>query len=147
MTAWEAFVANQQRLSKPTALAAVSSPKRLNVDLQPYQTVQASERADILNIGGFSDCVFARVSAFLADNNSNSSLKSKRSNCKRELDSCPTAVYLKLRHPRVAFPARGCCYLRNRSAWKLTGKHSPEELQVPNIKQFILNQHDIKMRK
>jgi hypothetical protein len=41
----------------------------LNIDLQPYQTVQACERSDILIIGGFSDAVFARVSAFLTDNN------------------------------------------------------------------------------
>jgi hypothetical protein len=39
------------------------------IDLQPYQTVQASERAHIMNNGGFSDAVFARVSAFLADYN------------------------------------------------------------------------------
>jgi hypothetical protein len=36
------------------------SPKFINIDLQPYQTVQAYERADIMNIGGFSDAVFAR---------------------------------------------------------------------------------------
>ena len=36
---------------------------------QPYQTVQACERADIMNIGGFSDSVFNVISAFLADNN------------------------------------------------------------------------------
>ncbi len=35
----------------------------------PYQTVQACERADIMNIGGFSDAVFNVISAFLADNN------------------------------------------------------------------------------
>jgi 60 kDa SS-A/Ro ribonucleoprotein len=69
MTAWEAFVANQQRLSNLTALAAVSSPKLVNIDLQPYQTVQACERTDILNIGGFSDSVFNVISGFLADNN------------------------------------------------------------------------------
>jgi 60 kDa SS-A/Ro ribonucleoprotein len=69
MTAWEAFVANQRRLSEPTALAAGSSPKLVNIDLQPYQTVQACERADIMNIGGFSDSVFNVITAFLADNN------------------------------------------------------------------------------
>lgn len=31
--------------------------------------MQAYERADIMNIGGFSDSVFACVSAFVADNN------------------------------------------------------------------------------
>jgi 60 kDa SS-A/Ro ribonucleoprotein len=72
MTAWKAFVANQRKLATqllPTALAAVSSPKLINIDLQPYQTVQACEQADILNIGGFSDSVFNVISAFLADNN------------------------------------------------------------------------------
>ena len=64
MTAWEAFVANQQKLAGKEA-----SPKLINIDLQPYQTVQACERADIMNIGGFSDAVFNVISAFLADNN------------------------------------------------------------------------------
>jgi 60 kDa SS-A/Ro ribonucleoprotein len=69
MTAWEAFVANQRKLNvSGTALAADFSPKLINIDLQPYQTVQACERADIMNIGGFSDSVFNVISAFLADN-------------------------------------------------------------------------------
>jgi len=74
MTAWETFVANQRKLAgrqtvEPTALAASSSPKLVCIDIQPYQTTQACERADILNIGGFSDSVFNVISAFLADNN------------------------------------------------------------------------------
>ena len=64
MTAWEAFVANQRKLAGKEA-----NPKLVNIDLQPYQTVQACERADIMNIGGFSDAVFTVISAFLADNN------------------------------------------------------------------------------
>jgi len=64
MTAWEAFVANQRKLAGKEA-----SPKLVCIDLQPYQTVQACERADIMNIGGFSDAVFNVISAFLADNN------------------------------------------------------------------------------
>src|ERR1700690_3100063 len=36
------------------------------LDLQPNQTTQAAERADILNIGGFSDQVFEVISAFAA---------------------------------------------------------------------------------
>ena len=63
MTAWEVFSSNQRKLSGGTA-----SPKLINIDLQPYQTVQACERADIMNIGGFSDSVFNVISAFLADN-------------------------------------------------------------------------------
>jgi len=63
MTAWEAFVANQRKLAGKDA-----APKLVNIDLQPYQTVQACERADIMNIGGFSDAVFNVISAFLADN-------------------------------------------------------------------------------
>jgi 60 kDa SS-A/Ro ribonucleoprotein len=34
------------------------------IDIQPYGTVQAKEREDILNIGGFSDSVFKLVSDF-----------------------------------------------------------------------------------
>jgi 60 kDa SS-A/Ro ribonucleoprotein len=36
------------------------------LDLQPNQTTQACERADILNIGGFSDRVFDVIAAFAA---------------------------------------------------------------------------------
>lgn len=64
MTAWKAFVANQHKLAGKEA-----NPKLVNIDLQPYQTVQACERNDIMNIGGFSDAVFNVISAFLADNN------------------------------------------------------------------------------
>ncbi len=64
MTAWEAFVANQRKLAGKEA-----NPKLVCIDLQPYQTVQACERADIMNIGGFSDSVFNVISAFLAHNN------------------------------------------------------------------------------
>jgi 60 kDa SS-A/Ro ribonucleoprotein len=64
MTAWEAFVANQRKLADKEA-----NPKLVCIDLQPYQTVQACERVDILNIGGFSDSVFNVISAFLAANN------------------------------------------------------------------------------
>jgi 60 kDa SS-A/Ro ribonucleoprotein len=34
------------------------------LDVQPNQTTQAAERAEILNIGGFSDQVFEVISAF-----------------------------------------------------------------------------------
>jgi len=64
MTAWDAFVAHQRKLGGKEA-----NPKLVCIDLQPYQTVQACERADIMNIGGFSDSVFNVISAFLADNN------------------------------------------------------------------------------
>jgi 60 kDa SS-A/Ro ribonucleoprotein len=70
MMAWEAFVANQRMLDvSGKAIAAGTSPKLVNIDLQPYQTVQACERADIMNIGGFSDAVFHVISAFLTDSN------------------------------------------------------------------------------
>jgi 60 kDa SS-A/Ro ribonucleoprotein len=36
------------------------------LDVQPNQTTQAAERADVLNIGGFSDQVFEVISAFAA---------------------------------------------------------------------------------
>ena len=38
------------------------------IDIQPYPTVQAKERHDILNIGGFSDHVFALVAEFASGN-------------------------------------------------------------------------------
>ncbi|MEZ6094246.1 MAG: TROVE domain-containing protein [Pirellulaceae bacterium] len=62
MTAWEAFVSNQRKLAESRI-----DPKLICIDLQPYQTVQACERADIMNIGGFSDAVFKVISAFLSD--------------------------------------------------------------------------------
>ena len=40
--------------------------KLVCIDLQPYATSQAPERADILNIGGFSDAVFELLAAFAA---------------------------------------------------------------------------------
>jgi 60 kDa SS-A/Ro ribonucleoprotein len=64
MTAWETFVAHHRKLA-----GSAADPKLVCIDLQPYQTVQACERADIMNIGGFSDAVFNVISAFLADNN------------------------------------------------------------------------------
>jgi 60 kDa SS-A/Ro ribonucleoprotein len=63
MSAWENFIANERKLSGKKA-----KPKLVCIDLQPHQTVQAYERDDIMNIGGFSDSVFNVVSAFL-DNN------------------------------------------------------------------------------
>ena len=47
MTAWEAFVADQRKLAGKEA-----NPKLVCIDLQPYQTVQACERADIISAGG-----------------------------------------------------------------------------------------------
>ncbi len=38
--------------------------KLVCIDLQPYATTQAMERADILNVGGFSDAVFKQVDRF-----------------------------------------------------------------------------------
>ena len=41
--------------------------KLVCIDVQPYATSQAPERADILNVGGFSDSVFDVIAAFVAD--------------------------------------------------------------------------------
>lgn len=38
--------------------------KLVLIDLQPYATTQVQTRADVLNVGGFSDAVFEVVSAF-----------------------------------------------------------------------------------
>lgn len=62
MTEWQQFVKNQLRLQG----AAMIGPKLICIDLQPYTTSQAPDRADILNIGGFSDAVFSVVASFLA---------------------------------------------------------------------------------
>jgi 60 kDa SS-A/Ro ribonucleoprotein len=61
MTAWEDFRARERRLSGSL------HPKLICIDLQPFTTVQAPERPDILNIGGFSDAVFQVISAFMED--------------------------------------------------------------------------------
>jgi 60 kDa SS-A/Ro ribonucleoprotein len=42
------------------------SARLVCIDLQPGATTQAAERHDILNVGGFSDAVFALVSRFAA---------------------------------------------------------------------------------
>jgi 60 kDa SS-A/Ro ribonucleoprotein len=52
MKEWAAF---KQR--NPTA-------RMVCIDIQPYGTVQAKEREDILNIGGFSDQVFDVIAEF-----------------------------------------------------------------------------------
>ncbi|HJU91322.1 MAG TPA: hypothetical protein VJ656_00190 [Pyrinomonadaceae bacterium] len=41
-----------------------SGAKMVCIDIQPYATVQAKEREDILNIGGFSDQVFDVIAEF-----------------------------------------------------------------------------------
>ena len=40
--------------------------KLVCIDIAPYATTQAKERADVLNIGGFSDSVFEQIAAFSA---------------------------------------------------------------------------------
>jgi len=48
-----------------TAFKQRNSNARLAcIDVQPYRTVQAIEREDILNVGGFSDQVFDVISEF-----------------------------------------------------------------------------------
>jgi 60 kDa SS-A/Ro ribonucleoprotein len=58
LTEWKAFRDNQERLGNRDA-------RLVCIDIQPYTTTQAPERADILNVGGFSDAVFGVVSGFL----------------------------------------------------------------------------------
>ena len=60
MDEWQTFVTNQKRLG-------VSSPKLVCIDIQAYGSTQAPERADILNIGNFSDAVFNLVASYLSD--------------------------------------------------------------------------------
>jgi len=42
------------------------SAKMVCIDIQPYGSTQAKERADILNVGGFSDAVFDVIARFVA---------------------------------------------------------------------------------
>jgi 60 kDa SS-A/Ro ribonucleoprotein len=63
MSEWQAFVVNQKRLHG----SDWAGPKLVCIDVQAYATSQAPERADILNIGGFSDAVFNVVASFLSD--------------------------------------------------------------------------------
>ena len=63
MTAWDSFVRNQRKLAGRGV-----DPKLVCIDIQPYRTTQTVQRADIMNIGGFSDTVFNVVSTFLSDN-------------------------------------------------------------------------------
>ncbi len=58
---WQTFVKNQLRLGGEAA-----TPKLICIDLQPYASVQAPDRPDILNVGGFSDAVFDVAAAFLS---------------------------------------------------------------------------------
>jgi 60 kDa SS-A/Ro ribonucleoprotein len=41
--------------------------KLVLVDIQPYASTQMHDRADVLNVGGFSDAVFDIVSLFAND--------------------------------------------------------------------------------
>lgn len=66
VAAWREFVRHQVRLQRH----ATAGPKLVCIDLQPYTTTQAPDRSDILNVGGFSDAVFATVASFLGDNDS-----------------------------------------------------------------------------
>jgi 60 kDa SS-A/Ro ribonucleoprotein len=63
MTEWHEFVKNQVRLHG----AGFDGPKLVCIDLQPYGTVHAPERSDVLNVGGFSDAVFTVVAGFLGE--------------------------------------------------------------------------------
>ncbi|PQO30041.1 TROVE domain-containing protein [Blastopirellula marina] len=66
MSEWQKFVSNQMKLGGHE----ITSPKLVCIDLQPNTTTQAPERADILNVGGFSDAVFQVVASFLEDDGS-----------------------------------------------------------------------------
>ena len=60
MTAWQEFVKNQTALHGH----GFAGPRLVCIDLQAYATTQASDRSDILNVGGFSDAVFEVVASF-----------------------------------------------------------------------------------
>jgi 60 kDa SS-A/Ro ribonucleoprotein len=60
LSAWQRFVANQARLGQ-----LAKDVRLVCIDLQPHTTVQAPDRGDVLNVGGFSDAVFEVVNGFL----------------------------------------------------------------------------------
>lgn len=60
---WNEFVQNQQRLDR------AANPKLICIDLVANTTTQAPDRADILNVGGFSDAVFSVIASFLNNDN------------------------------------------------------------------------------
>jgi 60 kDa SS-A/Ro ribonucleoprotein len=63
VTEWQTFVRNQVRLHD----REFAGPKLVCINLQAYTTTQASDRSDILNVGGISDAVFSVVAELLAD--------------------------------------------------------------------------------
>jgi 60 kDa SS-A/Ro ribonucleoprotein len=63
MTQWQKFVSDQVGLHG----AGHPGPKLVCIDVQSYGTTQAPERADVLNVGGFSDAVFRVVASFVND--------------------------------------------------------------------------------
>jgi len=60
LQAWNAFVERQTQLGN-----RFGKPKLVCLDLAPYTTVQAPDREDILNVGGFGEAVFETVAGFL----------------------------------------------------------------------------------
>jgi 60 kDa SS-A/Ro ribonucleoprotein len=58
LTEWQRFSVSQLKHQG-------THPRLVCINLQPHGTVQAPERSDILNVGGFSDAVFDVVAAFL----------------------------------------------------------------------------------
>ena len=63
MTEWQ-----RVRREPACGCTAASTPAEAGVHRPAaYQTTQAPERDDILNVGGFSDAVFNVVASFLAD--------------------------------------------------------------------------------
>ncbi len=67
----ESWISDQPRWSgtgvmKEWALYKKRNPaaKMVCIDIQPYATTQAPDRADIINVGGFSDAVFTLIAGF-----------------------------------------------------------------------------------
>jgi 60 kDa SS-A/Ro ribonucleoprotein len=72
LTEWHEFVKNQARLRASSPVPSEETgdwggAKLVCIDVQAYATTQAPERADILNVGGFSDAVFTVATSFLSD--------------------------------------------------------------------------------
>jgi len=67
----ESWISDQPRWSGTGVMREWARYKKRNpaakmvcIDIQPYATTQAPDRADIINIGGFSDAVFTLITGF-----------------------------------------------------------------------------------
>ncbi len=81
--------------------------KLVALDIQPNRTTQAHERADVLNIGGFSDQAFEVIAAFAKGGHSVGTWATR-------LTASPCEPHATQEHPRAAIRSRGAEESSNR---------------------------------